>query len=335
MHPTPFRCQKLEQEKTNLQLQMESAKLGCERKLVLNNLSSCNSQQLYSYLHELSSTNAIPTSVYPLNSSSPTTSDLQTAEAFNQYFHSVFSTSDYVLPSIDKLPTPPLPPHKSHTLEVQPHEVCSVIDSLRINRSYGCDDISPDLIKLCAKPLLSALTQLFSQCLIHSSIPNIRKFHKIIPIYKKGDRSHVTNYRPISLLCTTLIILEKIIYRKILDHIRTHISACQFGFLINRSCLLDLLVSYSKVSSSLDRLSTTHAIYLDFSKAFDTIPHQELLYKLWRFGITGSLWLWFRTYLIDRQHFVQINNKIQPPYSCLWCPPEERIGPSPFLYLHK
>ena len=304
MHPTPFRHQKLQQEETNLQLQMESAKLAYERKLVLN-LSSRNSQQLYSYLHELSSTNANPTSVYPLNSSTPTTNDLQTAEAFNQYFHSVFSTSDYVLPSIDKLPTPP---QQIHTLEVQPHDVCSVIDSLRINKSYGCDDISPDLIKLCAEPLLSVLTQLFSQCLVHSSIPNTWKIHKIIPIYKKGDRSQVTNYRPISLLCTTSIILEKIIYRKILDHIRTHISARQFGFLANRSCLLNLLESYSKVSSSLDRLSTTHAIYLDFSKAFDTIPHHELLFKLWRFGITGTLWLWFRTYLIDRQHFVQINN---------------------------
>ena len=125
------------------------------------------------------------------------------------------------------------PPHQIHTLEIQPHEVCSVIDSLRSNKSYGCDDISPDLIKLCAEPLLSALTQLFSQCLIHSSIPNTWKFHKIIPIYKKGDHSHVTNYRPISLLCTTSIILEKIIYRKIVDHIRTHISARQFGFLAN------------------------------------------------------------------------------------------------------
>ena len=67
-------------------------------------------------------------------------------------------------------------------------------------------------------------------------------------------------------------------------------------------------MSYSKVSTSIDQHHTTDVVYLDYSKAFDTIPHSELLYKLWRFGITGPLWMWFKHYLQNRKQFVQINN---------------------------
>ena len=87
---------------------------------------------------------------------------------------------------------------------------------------------------------------------------------------------------------------------------RPQLSPHQFGFLSNRSCLTNLLTTYTAISKSLDKGHTTDVVYLDFAKAFDTLPHTKLLYKLWRIGITGPLWLWFRGYLEGRQHFVQI-----------------------------
>ena len=158
--------------------------------------------------------------------------------------------------------------------------------------------------------MLIPLTSLYQQCIDTASIPSQRKVQKIIPIHKKGDRSIISNYRPISLLCTLSTILESIIYRKIIDFIRPLLSPYQYGFLTNRSCLMNLLISYSNVLESLDKAHITEsdAIYLDFAKAFDTLPHAKLLYKLWRFGITGHLWLWFKNYLEGRRHFVQVNN---------------------------
>ena len=164
------------------------------------------------------------------------------------------------------------------------------------------------MIQLCSKLLLIPLTNLYQQCIDTASIPSQWKIQKIIPIHKKGDRSIISNYRPISLLCTLSTMLESIIYRKIIDFIRPLLSPHQYGFLTNRSCLMNLLISYSNVLESFNRAHITDAIYLDFAKAFDTLPHAKLLYKLWQFGITGQLWLWFKNYLEGRCQFVQINN---------------------------
>ena len=88
------------------------------------------------------------------------------------------------------------------------------------------------------------------------------------------------------------------------------LSSHQFGFLSNRSCLLNLLISHSEIFQSLDNSHIIDAVYLDFSKAFDTLvlSHSRLLFKLWRFGITGQLWYWFQAYLTNRHHYVQIEN---------------------------
>ena len=88
----------------------------------------------------------------------------------------------------------------------------------------------------------------------------------------------------------------------------SRLSHKQFGFLRNRFSLIQLLLSYSEVFKSLDTGTLTDGIYLDFSKAFDTVSHNELLVKLWMIGITGPLWFWFKDYLSLRTHSVSIDN---------------------------
>ena len=85
------------------------------------------------------------------------------------------------------------------------------------------------------------------------------------------------------------------------------LSNQQFRFLSNRSCLTQLLSFLSVVMNSVDSKAPCDVIYIDFCKAFDFIPHSELLFKLWSFGITGDLWYWFRDYLSNRLHFVSID----------------------------
>ncbi len=76
----------------------------------------------------------------------------------------------------------------------------------------------------------------------------------------------------------------------------------------NKSCLTQLLSAFSIIYQAIDDKKQVDMIYLDFRKAFDSVPHDELLYKLWRIGITGHLWHWFQSYLTGRYHYVMHDN---------------------------
>ena len=120
------------------------------------------------------------------------------------------------------------------------------------NKAFGCDDIHPKILKQCSLSLLDTIHRLFVSYLTKCSIPNEWKRHKITPILKKGIALEVTNYRPISLLCITSNVLEAIIFRKIIDFIRPRISSHQFGFMKNRSCLMQLLSAFSTIHQAID-----------------------------------------------------------------------------------
>ena len=150
------------------------------------------------------------------------------------------------------------------------------------------------------------------------NIPEEWRTHLITPILKSGDKSKVNNYRPISLLCSVSKVLEKIIYDKIISFVVDHINPAQFGFLQHHSTLHQLLTFTKYISDSFRNNGQTDVIYLDFKKAFDSVAHNELLAKLWSFGITGTNWKWFQAYLTSRRqcvHFNTITSKLLPVLS--------------------
>ena len=134
-------------------------------------------------------------------------------------------------------------------------------------------------------------------------------YHSITPIFKSGDRASTKDYRPISLLCTISQVLERIIYSKIIPVVFPKISPYQFGFTKNRSTVHQLLIFLNHVLDSFEINAQTDVIYLDFKKAFDSVPHNKLLLKLWNIGITGNLqlWLWFKAYLTSRNQVISVN----------------------------
>ncbi len=172
----------------------------------------------------------------------------------------------------------------------------------------GCDQIHPTVLKLCADTLSIPFCKLFSDSLDQGVIPPEWKVHKICPILKIVNPGCLENFRPISLLCLTGKIIEKLIYNKIIDFVREKISIHQHGFLKGRSCLSQLISSYAYINDQLDKNCAIDVVYLDFKKAFDTVSHNELLYKLWRIRITGPLWFWFKNYLSGRLHYVSLRN---------------------------
>ena len=101
-------------------------------------------------------------------------------------------------------------------------------------------------------------------------------------------------------------VLERLVYDSISTYSKVYISDRQFGFLRNRSTVPQLLIL---LNSIINTKNQTDTIYIDIRKAFDTVPHNELLIKLRTMGISGNLWQWFKSYLLNRQHCVKIQNK--------------------------
>ena len=166
------------------------------------------------------------------------------------------------------------------------------------------------LLKSCASFLIHPLHYLFSLSLQTSVIPSEWKVHTIKPIFKSDDKSNVKNYCPISLLSNVSKVLERIIYDKSLQVVSNLITYTQFGFCKHKSTLQQLLLYFNDLCSS-DH--PTHSIYLDFSKAFDRVPHNILLNKLWYIGINNNLWSWFQCYLTNRFQRVSINHCLSDP----------------------
>ncbi len=266
--------------------------------LVINSLISSFSSKpcsLYSHLSYLKRSSSLPCI---LKHEDKTTSDsLGKAILFNNYFNSVFTRSDFILPPMHCLPIP------SSKLSFLLVKMFDVLNSLDPTKSPGHANISPYIYKFCASSLAHTVSLLFTVIMESHSIPADWKVHKLFPLHKNGSVSEVSNYRPISLLSILHEVLELIVYSKIIDFIYPKISKTQFGF---RSTLQQPLLSYTSVFNSVESKRHTEIVFLDFAKAFDSIPHNELLYKLGLTGLTGPLWLFFKDYLQNRKHFVEV-----------------------------
>ena len=224
------------------------------------------------------------------------------------------------------------PLHHLCNTSITPSDVYEHLSQLDPTKVAGCDNIHPKILKFCATSLTEPVTDLFNLCLSQSNIPFEWKTHKIMPVPKKGDLSNSKNYRPISLQCILSKVLESIIYMKIIDFVRPQLLKNQHGFLKNRSYLIQLLLSYYKISCSLENKQSTNSTFLDFSKAFDSVPHDELLFKLWVIRITGPLWLWFRAYLMNRYHCVSLEGASSRCLPVLFSVPQVSVlGPLLFL----
>ena len=136
----------------------------------------------------------------------------------------------------------------------------------------------------------------------------------------------------ISLLCNTSKVLETLIYNSIITHIFNNITTCQFGFLPGRSTTQQLLLYLNNIFQAISQGHQIDSIYLDFRKAFDSVPHSKLLVKLSNNGITGNLWHWFNSYLYNHFQCVKICSSISDLLPVLSGVPQGSIlGPLLFL----
>jgi len=142
-------------------------------------------------------------------------------------------------------------------------------------------------------------------------LPHDWKQANISPIYKKGPRNVAGNYRPVSLTSVVCKILETLIKETMIRFLedRAVITAKQHGFVSGRSCLTNLLESFENWTEFLDEGHGVDIIYLDYRKAFDTVPHKRLLTKISQAGIGGKVLNWIRAFLTDREMRVMVNKQ--------------------------
>ena len=187
-----------------------------------------------------------------------------------------------------------------------------VINNLKPKSSTGHDGISTILLKFIAHDILHILTGIINQSLSTGIFPDSLKIAKITPIFKKENPHIADNYRPISLLPSISKVFEKIVYIQVYDYFVDNnlLYKSQYGFRQYHSTEYAALEITDKISTQLDQGKLPLAIYLDLSKAFDTIDHSILLNKLSYYGIKGHSLNWFQSYLSNRKQYVEYNNTL-------------------------
>ena len=141
-------------------------------------------------------------------------------------------------------------------------------------------------------------------CLDQGTTPDDWKTANVVPIFKKGDRNRPEDYRPVSLTSIACKILEHIVCSSIHRHLEAHsiLTDAQHGLRKRRSCETQLIITIQDLAKTVDNKGQTDVILLDFSKAFDKVPHHRLLHRLEFYGIRGSLHSWISSFLGNRSH---------------------------------
>lgn len=215
-----------------------------------------------------------------------------------------------------------------------PEEISKIIMTLKNKASCGFDEINIKVVKAAAPFISSILSDLINKSIESGEIPNSLKIAKVIPLYKSGDKDLITNYRPVSILPCISKVYEKVVYNRLTSYIDKNniLNQNQYGFRSNRSTSMAILDFVEKVSTSLDNGFTTTGIFLDLSKAFDTINHEILLKKLNFYGIRGKPLKWIENYLQDRKQFVDFNGTHSEMFDITCGVPQGSIlGPLLFL----
>ena len=269
-----------------------------------------------------------------------TFTDDDAAHNFNKYFVSIASNllvetygndSNSSSHDFEKF----MPEENTETLSdclFDSKDIEGIIIKLNDNKSTY---FSPKVLKLISSKLSPQLAKIFNVCMKDGYFPNELKIAKVIPLYKhKGSINDICNYRPISMLSVFSKIFEKLIHKEMMSFLNANsiLSDSQFGFRAKHSTAHALINAISHLQLAMDSGKSALGLFIDFSKAFDTINHRILLDKLEIYGIRGNLHKVLSSYLADRYQYVSYG-QISSSLLMLTCgvPQGSVLGPLLFI----
>ena len=264
------------------------------------------------------------------------TDETEVANLFNNYFVNIGNNlvNNITNNDIDPLSYMGERPINSFVFyDTNDYEVSKIIQKFK-NKTSTINNIPISVIKKISPFISSLLAELFNESIQVGVFPSKLKLGRVIPLHKNGSTTSLKNYRPITTLSVFSKIFEKLVHVRMTSFINRFniIKSNQFGFQKNK-CTSDAILEFlENVYESFDENNYYLAIYLDFSKAFDTISHDILLNKLDFLGFRGPINAWIRSFLTDRHQYVEVGGSV----SCslpitLGVPQGSTLGPLFFI----
>ena len=263
-------------------------------------------KKFWSYVKSTSNTSRIPDRIF--YEGKHANCPIKKATLFNEYFYKQFSEKSAYNIHIH---------FRNDQFENFKFTLTTVLGELRnidANKAVGPDGIHGNVLKMCAATLAFPITKIFSLSFNLGQIPSDWKTANVVPVHKKGGKSNIENYRPISLTSLVMKVMEKIIRNELYNACQTLIHESQHGFLPGKSCLTQMTNVIDDISSSLNKRHDVDMVYFDFAKAFDSVNHDIILQKLKsQFKIDGIMLKFIKEYLRDRTQKVVIGDMSSSP----------------------
>ena len=236
---------------------------------------------------------------------SKATTDTEKAETLNKFFQSVYTTE-----SLHNMPPAPVYDVRQHlqTVTISEERVTELLANLHPNKAPGPDGIHSRILKELAEEITKPICKIFDMSLNEGTLPAEWRTATVTPIFKKGRKQDPGNYRPVSLTCVLCNVMEKLVRQSVVEHLEQNklISDEKHGFVRGRSCITQLLDVLDDWTTALEEGYSIDAIYMDFRKAFDSVPHCRLMSKLEALGIRGQVLQWIRAFLRGRSQRVLV-----------------------------